>query len=191
MEKEENEAKVIINIGTAYNVNPAAKVVNNTFNIGNSEEGKKAIAEALGSKPKTPFESFNEPDPHRDLTVAKEAAMNYVDRVRRFDILKPEVKQGYEKMWEEILDLPEVEAKICHIGKQKDTDFNRDLVANILYYLRKRKIYRVVYKDNINGAALAEALEGDKDHSVKHALRDDPPKDVQKALDDYFAKKDA
>ena len=31
MEKEGNDAKIIINIGTAYNVNPSAKVVNNTF----------------------------------------------------------------------------------------------------------------------------------------------------------------
>lgn len=191
MEKEENDAKIIINIGTAYNVNPAAKVVNNTFNISSAEEGKNAVAEALGSKPKSPLNCFQEPDPHRDLTVAKEAAMSYVDRVRRFDILKPEVKQGYEKMWEDILALPEVKAKICHIGKQKDTDFNRELVANILYYLRKRKIYQVVYRDGINSAALARALEGTEEHSVRRALAEEPPKDVQKALDSYFSKRDA
>ena len=191
MEKEENDAKIIVNIGTAYNVMPTAKVVNNTFNISSAEEGRKAVAEALGSMPKSPLDCIQEPDPHRDLTVAKEAAMNYVDRVRRFDILKPEVKQGYEKLWEDILALPEVEAKICHIGKQKDTDFNRELVANILYYLRKRKIYQVVYRDGINSAALARALEGTEEHSVRRALAEEPPKDVQKALDNYFAKKDA
>lgn len=189
MENEENEAKVVINIGTAYNVNPAAKVVNNTFNIGSGEEGKKAISEALGISPANPFDRMKEPDPERDLTVVKTAIMNYVDRVRAKDMLKDEVKQGYKQMWKDILNLPEVEARICTIGKQQGSDFNRSLIANIFYYLRNRKIYKVVYKDNYNGAALAEALEGDKDHSVKHALRDNPPQEVSDALDKYFANK--
>lgn len=188
MEKEDGNAKVVINIETAYNVNPNATVVNNTFNIGASDAGRKAIKEVLGSNPMV---RLGEPDPERDLTVVKTAILNYVDRVRMHDMLKDEVKQGYEQMWKEILNLPEVEVHICHIGKQQGADFNRDFVANIFYYLRQRKIYKVVYKDNINGAALAEALEGDKEHSVKHALREDPPKEVCKALDNYFAVKDA
>lgn len=191
MEKKGNDAKIIINIGTAYNVNPSAKVVNNTFNISSGEEGKKVIEETLGSKSKSLSDSFKEPDPRRDLTLVKEKIMEYVDRVRMYDILKPEVLQGYKKMWEEILALPEVEAKICHIGKRQDTYFNRDLVANILYYLRKRKIYQVVYRDGINSAALSRALQGTIDHSVRQSLAKEPPKDIQKALDKYFAMKDA
>lgn len=191
MEKEDGKASVVINIKTAYNVNPSATVVNNTFNIGSGDEGKRAIEEAMGTMPVNSLGRMGEPDPERDVTVVKTAIMNYVDRVRVNNILKDEVKQGYKQMWKEILDLPEVEAHICRIGKQQGSDFNRDFIANIFYYLRQRKIYKVVYKDNINGAALAEALEGNKEHSVKHALRDDPPKEVCKALDNYFALKDA
>ena len=59
----------------------------------------------------------------------------------------------------------------------------------ILYHLRTRKIYKVVYKDNYNGAAMCEALEGDRDHSVKHALRDEPPVDVREAIDKLLKEK--
>lgn len=93
------------------------------------------------------------------------------------------------KIWEDILNLPEVASKVYKPGKQWGTNFNRDLVANILYHLRTRKIYDVVYKDNYNGAALAQALEQDKEHSVKHALRENPPKDVKDAIDDLLNSK--
>jgi len=74
-------------------------------------------------------------------------------------------------------------------GKQWGTNFNRNLVANILYHLRTRKIYAMVYKDNYNAAALARALEGNEEHSVKHALRDEPPMDVREAMDRMMKKK--
>lgn len=42
------EGKIIINIDKAYNVNPAATVVNNTFNISSGREAADAVKEALG-----------------------------------------------------------------------------------------------------------------------------------------------
>ena len=87
------------------------------------------------------------------------------------------------KVWADILDLPEVANQVYKQGKQWGTNFNRDLVANILYHLRHYKVYKEVYKDNYNGAAMCEALEGDREHSVKHALRNDPAKDIREAVD--------
>lgn len=40
------EGKIIINIDKAYNVNPAATVVNNTFNISSGREAADAVKEA-------------------------------------------------------------------------------------------------------------------------------------------------
>ena len=113
--------------------------------------------------------------------------MSYVDRVR--PLLTDEAKSTFRKIWEDILDLPEVADKVYQSGKQWGTNFNRALVANILYHLRTRKIYKDVYHDDINGAALAYALEQNKEHSVKHSLREDPPKDVRDAIDAMLAKK--
>ncbi len=160
-----DEGKIIINIDKAYNVNPAATVVNNTFNISSGREAADAVNEVLGG----------------DITPIRTEILTYVSRVR--PLLTDEAKSIFMKMWEDILDLPEVETLVYKQGKQWGTNFNRDLVANILYHLRTRKIYKVVYKDNYNGAAMCEALEGDRDHSVKHALRNDPAKDIREAVD--------
>jgi hypothetical protein len=173
----EPQPNIVINIDTAYNVNPAAKEVNNTFIIG-AKEGKEAIAEALCTKNATFY--MGEPEEKIDCMPIRKEILNYVSRVR--PLLTDEAKSDYMKVWEDILDLREVEALVYKPGKQKGTNFNRDLVANILYFLRNWKIYRVVYKQDYNGAALTEALEQDKEHSVKHALRDDPPQDIRDAI---------
>lgn len=175
-----------IKIGTAYNVNPNAKEVKNTFIIG-ANEGKDAIAEATGQThhcgldPQSPIDRLREPEENIDCTPIRTEILNYVSRVR--PKLIDDAKSDYMKVWEDILDLREVEALVYKPGKQKGTNFNRDLVANILYYLRHWKIYSEIYKQDYNGAALAEALEQDKDHSVKHALRDDPPQEIRDAID--------
>lgn len=182
-----------IKIGTAYNVNPNAKEVKNTFIIGDKKAAESAIAEAMGrtshSAPdaESPFDRMREPEENIDITPIRTEILNYVSRVR--PLLTDEAKSMFMKMWEDILALPAVESKIYKPGKQWGTNFHRDLVANILYYLRNRKIYKVVYKDNYNGAAMCEALEGDRDHSVKHALRDDPPMDVREAIDNLLKEK--
>lgn len=179
MEKE--EGKIIINIGKAYNVNPAATVVNNTFNISSGREAVDAVNEALGAKPTSHFDRMGEPEENIDITPIRTEIFNYVSRVR--PLLTDEAKSTFMKLWEDILALPEVEAHVYKPGKQWGTNFHRNLVANILYHLREHKIYKVVYRDNYNGAAMAEALEGDRDHSVKHALRDEPPVEVRDAID--------
>lgn len=173
--KEQESPKVVINIGTAYNVNPAATKVENNFYMGNAKEARTAVQEALGRNSVV------------DTKPIRKDILEYVSRVR--PLLTEDAKSTFMRMWEDILNLPEVVEKAYDAGKQWGTNFNRDLVANILYYLRKRKIYALVYRDNNNGAALAEALEQDKDHSVKHALRNDPPKDIQEAINNLLEKK--
>ena len=176
-----------IKIGTAYNVNPNAKEVKNTFIIGDKKAAESAVAEAMGKAPhfapvaESPYDRMREPEENIDITPIRTEILNYVSRVR--PLLADEAKSSFMKMWEDILELPEVANKVYKPGKQWGTNFHRDLVANILYHLRTRKIYKVVYKDNYNGSAMTEALEGNHDHSVKHALRDEPPLDVREAID--------
>ena len=201
MEKEDDKfiiegnpgsGNTFIKIGTAYNVNPNAKEVKNTFIIGDKKAADAAIKEAVGAPhsahdAESPFDRMREPEENIDITPIRTEILNYVSRVR--PLLTDEAKNTFMKMWEDILTLPEVESKVYKPGKQWGTNFHRDLVANILYYLRHRKIYAVVYKDNYNGAAMCEALEGDRDHAVKHALREDPPVDVRQAIDKLVKEK--
>ena len=48
MGKEEKTPQTVINIQTAYNVNPAATKVENNFFIGSGKEAAAAIREAVG-----------------------------------------------------------------------------------------------------------------------------------------------
>ena len=187
IEGNPGQGNTFIKIGTAYNVNPNATTVENTFIIGSQEEGKKAMGEAMRAKSENPFERLREPEGNIDITPIRTEILNYVSRIR--PLLTDDAKSSFMKIWEDILVLPEVEALVYKPGKQWGTNFNRDLVANILYHLRERKIYKVVYKDNYNGAAMTEALEDDRDHSVKHALRNEPPKEVREAIDKLLKEK--
>ena len=196
IEGNPGSGNTFIKICTAYNVNPNAKEVKNTFIMGNGKDAAAAIKEAMGGSlseskgapdAESPFARMREPEENIDITPIRTEILNYVSRVR--PLLTDEAKSTFMKMWEDILALPAVESKVYKPGKQWGTNFHRDLVANILYYLRTRKIYKVVYKDNYNGAAMCEALEGDRDHSVKHALRDDPPVDVREAIDTLLNEK--
>lgn len=174
IEGNPGQGNTFIKIGTAYNVNPNAKEVKNTFIIGDKDAAAKALSEVNDGAQKEPEENI-------DFTPFRTEILNYVSRVR--PLLTDEAKSTFMKLWEDILALPEVEAHVYKPGKQWGTNFHRNLVANILYHLREHKIYKVVYRDNYNGAAMAEALEGDRDHSVKHALRDEPPVEVRDAID--------
>ena len=102
-----------------------------------------------------------------DLLVRRGEIMQYVGNLRPY--VSEKWKNRYEAVWHAILDLPAVAAVIYEPGKQKDTSFNRNLVANIIYIMCDRGI---IYESN--ATKLTEALEGDKDHSVRAQLRIEP-----------------
>ena len=81
----------------------------------------------------------------------------------------PDWKNRYEALWRLILGLPEVSAVVYEPGKQRDTTFNRDLVANIIYIMCNAGIIA-----ETNATTLTFALEGDKAHSVRAQLRKVP-----------------
>ena len=184
IEGQPGTSNVYINIDTAYNVNPNATKVENTFII-SSCDGSKAIAEVTGDMMKNV--QIAPSALVIDTRLVKAEILNYVSRVR--PLLVDEAKSDYVKMWDDILNLREVEALIYKPGKQKSTNFNRDLVAQILYHLRLQKIYKVAYRQDYNASAMAKALEQDKDHSVRRALREEPPQEVCDAIDRLLKEK--
>lgn len=115
-----------------------------------------------------------------DTTPIREEILNYVSCLR--PQLKDEWKSSYMKMWNGILDLDVIAGAVYKTGKQQDTNFNRALVANIIHYLDSRHIYKEAYSPT----AMAIALEGDKDHSVRGPLSKDPSEDVISRLDRFF-----
>ena len=140
-----------IKIGYVENYVPnATTVINNHY----GESGK--------AKPQTDKETSK-----ADLLVRRGEIMQYVGNLRPY--VSEKWKNRYEAVWHAILDLPAVAAVIYEPGKQKDTSFNRNLVANIIYIMCGRRILI-----ESNATKLTEALEGDKDHSVRAQLRIEP-----------------
>lgn len=75
----------------------------------------------------------SEAEEKADLVQRQQEILAYVCRLKPF--VAPAWKNRYESTWRSILALPEVAAQVYEPGKQKDTTFNRNLVANIIYII--------------------------------------------------------
>lgn len=115
-------------------------------------------------KPRT---SSDSPLQSAEQAQRKAEIMQYVSNLKQY--VTSEWSNRYEATWQAILRLPEVSSIVCEPGKQKDTTFNRNLVANIIYIMCEKGIIA----EN-NATTLAKALEGDKDHPVRAQLRAKP-----------------
>ena len=167
-----------------YNFGPGSQnfpnVTELTINNYGTQEDKVKPAPAKVA-PKTPADSFSEPDPNKDLTAAKTAILNYVSRIAA--MLKPERMHGWERFWTGLLDLDVIEKDICDITKQQGTTFNRKLICKIIHHLDHHGFYSAPYK----ASAMAEALENNKDHSIRtHGLNQYPDDAVCRRIDSYI-----
>lgn len=116
-----------------------------------------------------------------DVTLVREEILNYVSRTRQ--CLRDELKQGYMKMWEGILELDIIARQIYKHGKQQGTNFNRNLVCKIIHYLGSKNFYC----DEYNASFMARVLEGDDQHSIRTtALCFDPDAEICSALDNFL-----
>ncbi len=154
-----------IKIEHADSVNPHATTVTvNHYHYGE----KKA-------EPKT-----KKPDDQIDTMPIRTEILNYISSIR--PLLKDEWKSGYMKMWEDILDLDIIKEQVYYPGRQQKTNFNRNLVANIIHYLNGCG----AYKNDYNAAQMALALEGDKDHPVRAALGKAPSDEIVSRLNRFM-----
>lgn len=166
-----------IHIGQVQNYNPAATtVVNNYYGDGNTSEGTSQSEE-----PATPVRSAKPSQSDIDTRPIHDEILRYVSKVR--PMLSDEYKAGFQDLWTDILAIPEVDAEVYIPGKQQGTNFNRNLVANILHQLGDHGFF-----GQYNAAAMARHLEGDSDHSVRNALGTSPARviynKVEKLLED-------
>ena len=115
-----------------------------------------------------------------DTQLLKKSILEYVSG--RVTVLSDEWTQKYLKVWDEILDLDIVAAKVYDPGKQQGTVFNRNLVANIICYLGQKGAFKSPY----NASLMARLLAGDSDNSVRAALGKSPDEKIVSRLNRYF-----
>ena len=89
-------------------------------------------------------------------------------------------------LWNAILDIPEVEEQVYKPGKQQNTEFNRNLVGNIIYYLATRKEDKKRVFKELNATLYAEKLEANPEHSVRLAMGKLPSDEIKNALNKFL-----
>ena len=199
MDKENNDAKftiegnpgqnnTFINIGTAYNVNPNATTVENTFIIGSREEGNAAVTEAMGEKSggkKLGAMTLREMLKKNliDTGNIQKEILNYVSCIR--PKLKEKLDKKYESLWSRIVEHEAFAVDLYDPGKQQCT-YNRNLVANIIHYLASKGFYEEPY----SAAAMARALEDDDQHPVRKALGVAPEPKYRVVVDEILKELD-
>lgn len=163
-----------INIKYVKNYNPNLTTIKNYYGT-RGDETKRYDNKRQGKK--SPLDS-------RELHPIRKQILSYVS------LLSGQVadkwKHNYMKLWNGILDLDAVSAKVYEPGKQQKTNFNRNLVANIIYLLGsdgriKDPVYAVY-----NASLFTELLEGDKDHPVRAELRKSPPENLCSRIEKYI-----
>ena len=112
-------------------------------------------------------------------SASKDAIMEYVNRLK--PLVKVEYQAHYEKIWMCILEINEVKQQIYKKGKQQETTFNRNLVAQIAHQLGDR-----VYVTEAKPVSMAEYLGPGKgkEHPVRKKLGELPEKPIKKAIEE-------
>ena len=194
MDKDNNEAKfniegnpgtgnTFIHIGTAYNVNPNATTVQNTFNITTGADGESVLHGENDGKPgkklgeKTIREMLK--DDLIDTGIMQKEILNYISCIR--PLVKDDLDKLYMAMWGRIVEHEAFKVDLYAPGKQV-CKFNRNLIGNILHYLDGKKFYKVEY----NQSEFTRRLEGDDQNAVRKALRFDPDEKYCAVVDEII-----
>ena len=110
----------------------------------------------------------------------KEAIMEYVGRLR--PVVKEQYQEKYDQIWEGILEISQVKAHIYNKGKQQNTTFNRNLLAQIIHQVD------AIYLPTANTVQMSTYLEPEKgvNHPVRQKLGEVPDKAIKKAVEEYL-----
>ena len=137
---------------------------------------------------KVVYQELNTQETQKPIAVehaspqGKEALMEYVGRLR--PLVKEQYQEKYDQIWEGILEISQVKAVIYNKGKQQDTTFNRNLLAQLIHQVE------IIYLSSANNALMTTYLEPERgaDHPVRQKLGEVPDKDIKNAVEDYMKK---
>lgn len=148
-----------------------------TFNdsvvVGVAEAGSTVCYQTLKGK--------DEEEKAQEASSAKKIIIDYVNRL--LPLVKEEYQKSYDDLWNGILEIKEVKLLVYKKGRQQETTFNRNLVAQIVH-----QISDLIYLPTANATQMAECLEPGKgvDHSVRQKLGETPDKVIKKSIEKYI-----
>lgn len=124
------------------------------------------------------------PNDYRELPPIHKEILSYVSCLS--GRVADKWKDSYMKLWIGILDLEVVKSRIYDPGKQKGSNFNRNLVANIIYYLGHSGKQEDRVFPNYNATYFTNDLGHKKGASVRAALGKNPPEPIVRRLDSFM-----
>lgn len=117
-----------------------------------------------------------------NMKQGKAAIMEYVGRLK--PLVVSDFIEKYDEVWLRVLDLDEVKSVVYDRGRQQNTTFNRNFVANIIHLMSDNGMYLLGTTD-VTMAKHLEPQKG-KDHPVRGCLGLSPENKVKKAIEKVF-----
>jgi hypothetical protein len=101
--------------------------------------------------------------------------IKYVEKTLEY--VAEDWKKKFKPLWEDILNIKEVDASVYDSGSQEGTAFNRVLVAGIIRILKDKGVYR-----KCTNSSLGIALEGTYEHHVRQEIGKYPSEEIQNSI---------
>ncbi len=166
-----------VNIGHIENNFPNVKEVK----IIKGADGQKTMVMSGGDQPSS---SANSPE---EKEGKRADILKYVERTLPFVLYQ--WKDKYMTLWNDILDLQEVDHVIYNRGRQQKTSFNRKEVAHIICYLGQHAFNGAGIFETYNATHIAAAFNDGAEKSTRPELGFQPEPVVKKAIEKLLSEK--
>lgn len=145
------------------------------------------VKEADGQRHKE-ISNEEQAEPDGDDKEGKRAdILKYVERTMPF--LLYQWKDKYMTLWNDILDLPEVDRVIYKRGRQQNTSFNRKEVVHIICYLGRHALNGCGIFEEYNATHIAAAFRDGTEKSTRPELGFQPSAAIRNAIDRLLEEK--
>ncbi len=121
----------------------------------------------------------------RDKEAKRQDILKYVGQT--LPLVRYGWKDRYMNLWEDILNLPDVDAVIYRQGRQQHTSFNRKEVLHIICYLGKHADGGIgIFERNYVASNVALQLADGCEKTTRPDLGFKPEKSIQCAIDELM-----
>ena len=145
------------------------------------------IKEADGTRRKVMKTDEQPRNDEGDKAGKRADIIKYVEKTLPFVLYQ--WKDKYMTLWNDILNLPEVDRIVYKRGRQLKTSFNRKEVAHIICYLGKHAIDEAGIFEEYNATHIANAFNDEAEKSTRPELGFQPPMAVRKAIEKLLKEK--
>jgi len=185
IEGNPGQGNTFVHIGHVEHYNPNATSVSTTITnhnyYGSGEQGPREEKQTGRKMDTISFRKLLE-EGHINTPPLKQDILHYVHPIRQH--VKPSHDGRFMSLWQEILEHEAFAVDLYDPGKQQ-SNFNRNLVGQILCYLNRKGFYEGTY----SAAAMTRALEhGNDQHPVRRELGREPDRQYREAVDQILNK---